>query len=192
MKDRVRELKDATVRVSMQCNYSSSCRTYMCKKHHLPLPSLGSESSRVRAVPFRVQSNRTSHTKVLFNNYADIVDFAGRVFQKLGMNEEDSQLVGSLLVQADLRGQEGHGVSRIPIYTKRLKMGLVDPNPEIKITEISGSCSIVDGGTGMGFIVATMAMKHAIEKAQTTGGGIGLVGVRNSTHFGGTVHVIET
>lgn len=108
--------------------------------------------------------------------------FVCEVFSKLGMSTADSRLVSSLLVEADLRGQEGHGVSRIPIYSKRISLGLVNPRPRVSITFPTKSTALVDGDWGMGFVVATRAMGEAMEIAKTEG--VGLVGVKNSTHFG--------
>jgi LDH2 family malate/lactate/ureidoglycolate dehydrogenase len=104
------------------------------------------------------------------------------VFVHEGLSEEDAALVADALVRADLRGIESHGVMRIPIYVKRLRLGLINPRPSIQIIREQAAVALVDGDNGMGQVVATHAMREAIRRANAYG--IGVVAVRNSNHFG--------
>lgn len=108
--------------------------------------------------------------------------FATELFARAGLTPDDAALIGHDLVAADLRGLGSHGVSRIPMYLERLRRGVVNPRPSIRVTTITPAVSLVDGDDGMGFLAAHRAMKEAIELARCSG--IGLVGVRRSTHFG--------
>ncbi|HEV7138149.1 MAG TPA: Ldh family oxidoreductase [Steroidobacteraceae bacterium] len=115
-------------------------------------------------------------------SHARLQAFAAELFGQAGLPTEDAALIGHDLVAADLRGLASHGVSRIPMYLERLRRGVVNPRPSISVTRITPAVSLVDGDDGMGFLVAHKAMSEAIELAK--GIGIGLVGVRHSTHFG--------
>jgi LDH2 family malate/lactate/ureidoglycolate dehydrogenase len=108
--------------------------------------------------------------------------FTNEVFERLGLLPEDASLVSDCLVKANLRGVDSHGVSRIPIYAKRLRLKLVNPKPNIRATRVAPAASLVDGDDGMGMVVGTRAMAEAIAIAGESG--VGLTGVRRSTHYG--------
>ncbi|WP_126425383.1 Ldh family oxidoreductase [Brevibacillus marinus] len=113
----------------------------------------------------------------------DLLRFAARLLEQSGgLRREDAVVIAQDLVEANLRGLDSHGVSRIPMYLERIRRGVVNPQPNIKVTNITAAVSLVDGDNGMGFLAAHRAMDEAIELAENSG--IGLVGVRNSTHFG--------
>jgi LDH2 family malate/lactate/ureidoglycolate dehydrogenase len=98
------------------------------------------------------------------------------------MPAQDAERVAECLLEADLRGIASHGINRIPIYTKRLRLKLVNPKPALKVTNPTPVATHVDGDNGMGFIVATQAMGAAIESARTYG--IGMASASHSNHFG--------
>lgn len=112
----------------------------------------------------------------------ELRDFCTKVLQKFDLPYEDAHLVADSLVQANLRGVDSHGVTRMGIYTERLSRGLIDPNPKVDVIKETAATALIDGKHGMGQVVAAIAMKIAICKAKEAG--IGLVGVRNSSHFG--------
>jgi LDH2 family malate/lactate/ureidoglycolate dehydrogenase len=94
----------------------------------------------------------------------------------------DAETAARCLVRADLRGVDTHGMVRLPGYLDRIAKGLVDPAPDLRFDAVAPTAARLDGKAGLGFVVASRAMDHAIELARTTG--LGLVGVHNSTHFG--------
>ncbi|GAA4120555.1 Ldh family oxidoreductase [Aminobacter aganoensis] len=104
------------------------------------------------------------------------------IFAGLGVPADDAATVAQCLVLADLRGVGTHGISRIPIYADRLRRGLVRARPDIRVTHPMPAAAHVDGDDGLGFVVARRAMQEAIAAASRCG--IGVAGVRNSTHFG--------
>jgi L-2-hydroxycarboxylate dehydrogenase (NAD+) len=104
------------------------------------------------------------------------------IFAGHGLPSEDAARVADCLLEADLRGLTSHGISRIPIYTRRLRLKLVNPKPDLKLTPLAPAAAHLDGGNGMGFVVATRAMAEAIERARAYG--IGIVMAMNSNHFG--------
>jgi len=112
-----------------------------------------------------------------------LTNFATKAFQKMGVPEEDAQITARILVAADLRGVDSHGVAHLaPFYIKRMKEGFINPKPNVKIFSRAPATAIMDGDRGLGFVVGYRAMKEAIHRAETTGAGF--VTVRNSTHFG--------
>jgi LDH2 family malate/lactate/ureidoglycolate dehydrogenase len=113
---------------------------------------------------------------------ARLREFGRTIFERLGLPGPDADVVADCLVQANVRGLDSHGVVRIPIYAKRLRLGLVNPRPTIAVKRVAPSAAHCDGDDGMGMIVGTQAMKEAIALAQ--GAGVGLVGVYRSTHYG--------
>lgn len=104
------------------------------------------------------------------------------IFAGYAMPLADADRVAQCLLEADLRGISSHGINRIPIYTKRFRLKLVNPNPALAVTVPTPVATRVNGGNGMGFVVGTRAMAAAISAATTYG--IGLAVASHSNHFG--------
>ena len=115
-------------------------------------------------------------------DYRALTDFVVGVLQKFGVPKEDAKITSQNLVRADLRGIESHGVARLKRYTDGLKNGVVKTHPHMKTVRESPVTALVDGDFGLGQVVSYKAMNLAIEKAKKNY--VGLVGVRNSNHFG--------
>jgi LDH2 family malate/lactate/ureidoglycolate dehydrogenase len=111
-----------------------------------------------------------------------LVDFVDAVFTRAGLRPADARTVADDLVAANLRGIDSHGVSRVPMYLERLRRGVVRAQPSITVTPLTAAAALVDGDDGMGFLAAHRAMGEAMRLAD--GAGIGVVGVRRSTHYG--------
>jgi LDH2 family malate/lactate/ureidoglycolate dehydrogenase len=111
----------------------------------------------------------------------DLDAFCRQVFMKLGMPEQDAAIAAESLVRADLEGNEGHGISRLPIYAKRMKEGRISPNPAIGY-ETAGAVLKVDGGNGLGQVVSRRALEKAVPLARSYG--LAGVFIRRSNHFG--------
>lgn len=107
-----------------------------------------------------------------------------KILINLGVNEEDAKLVTDVVLDADLKGFTSHGIGRFPQYIKTIDANNIKINGEIEIVNETPSIAVIDGHDLFGQIVATKAMKLAIEKAKKTG--IGAVGTHNSNHFGVT------
>lgn len=111
-----------------------------------------------------------------------LTGFSAAVFAGAGLRAADAGVIAEDLVAANLRGIDSHGVSRIPMYLERLRRGVVKPQPDITVESVAGAVALVDGDDGMGFLAGHRAMDEAIRLAAASG--IGLVGVRRSTHYG--------
>lgn len=108
--------------------------------------------------------------------------FIREAFLKAGVSESDSQIAADVLLSADLRGIESHGIARLKMYLDRIRDGIISPTANFEIVRESPGCAVVDGHHSLGLVIAQKAMKIAIEKAKKTG--ISAVAVRNSSHFG--------
>lgn len=106
-----------------------------------------------------------------------------------GVPKENATITAQCLVQADLRGVDTHGVNRIPSYMARIRHGVLDPKASPTLNQITPVVAQVDGHNGFGFPAAHMAMKSAIEMAQTFG--IGMVSVKHSNHFGMSAWLVQ-
>jgi L-2-hydroxycarboxylate dehydrogenase (NAD+) len=113
---------------------------------------------------------------------APLISFVMRALQAAGLSEHDAKIVAGLMVEADLRGSDTHGVIRLPIYLRRLKAGGVNPRPNIRIVREKPASALIDGDNGIGHLVMRFAAITAIEKAKQAG--VGWVGARMSNHAG--------
>lgn len=99
-----------------------------------------------------------------------------------GMPESQAEETASIMVAADLRGIDSHGVAMFDLYAEHRAMGKIVWAPEIKIVRQNPATALIDGGGGLGHCPSALAMRLAVEKAKTVG--IGAVAVRNSNHYG--------
>ena len=104
------------------------------------------------------------------------------IFKKFGLSENHALISTDALINAELVGAYGHGLSRLKMYCDRIKKRLINSRPKIKIKRISQSISLVDANDSIGFVAADIAIKQAIKNAKKTG--IGMVAVKNSGHYG--------
>jgi LDH2 family malate/lactate/ureidoglycolate dehydrogenase len=108
--------------------------------------------------------------------------FTQNIFLAIGCSEEHAILAADVLLQADLRGIDSHGVARLIGYVRLWEKKRINANPNITIVHETPTTATVDGDSGLGLVVAPFAMKLAIQKAEQYGSG--WVSVRNSNHFG--------
>ncbi len=108
--------------------------------------------------------------------------FVAAVFVKAGVPEDEAALIAESLTEADLTGVESHGVSRVPIYLKRIELGIVNAVAKLDIVADLPGALVLDGCNSMGIVTGVRAMDMAIDKAETSGSVF--VTVRNSNHFG--------
>lgn len=109
--------------------------------------------------------------------------FMRDVFIGVGVPEEDAAVCADVLISADKRGIDSHGIGRLkPIYYDRIKLGIQNAVTEFEIVREGPTTAVIDGHDGMGHVIAKRAMQMAIDKAKKYG--MGMVAVRNSTHYG--------
>lgn len=110
------------------------------------------------------------------------------VFKGVGVPPEDAKTCAEVLIGADRRGIDSHGVGRLkPIYYDRIVMGGVqEPVTRFEVVRDCKATAVVDGHHGMGMVIAKRCMHMAIDKARVHG--LGMVVARNSTHYGYAAH----
>lgn len=114
-------------------------------------------------------------------------DFSFKVFEKIGVPEEDARVIAKMLVNTEKRGVVTHGLARLGQWYARLVMDdRINGKADIKILSDTASCATMDGDRGLGFVVGNRAMHIAMNKAKATG--VGLVNVRNVGHFGAALN----
>ena len=104
------------------------------------------------------------------------------IFKNFGLSKNHALISANALINAELVGAYGHGLSRLKMYCDRIKKKVINPKPKIKIKKISRSIAHVDADNSIGFVAADIAIKTAIKNAKETG--IGMVAVKNSGHYG--------
>ena len=104
------------------------------------------------------------------------------IFKKNGLSQIHSDISASALINAELVGAYGHGLSRLKMYCERITKKVINPKPKIKVIKITQSISHIDANNSIGFVAADIAIKQSIQNAKKTG--IGLVAVKNSGHYG--------
>lgn len=114
--------------------------------------------------------------------YRKLYDFALETFKKIGCPEEQARLATEVLLSADLRGIDSHGIARLSGYVRLWEAKRINANPVIRTEHETPSTAVVDGDGGLGLVVAPHAMEIAIKKASVCG--TGWVAVKNSNHFG--------
>ena len=105
-----------------------------------------------------------------------------KIFIKHYLSKKHSEICADYLIKAELVGAPSHGLARLKMYCDRIKKKLINPKPKIKIKKISSSVSYVNADDSIGFVAADIGINQAIKNAKKTG--IGLVGIKKSSHYG--------
>ena len=111
-----------------------------------------------------------------------LFNFTKQVFLSMGCSDHHADLATHVLIKADLRGIDSHGVARLIGYVRLWEKRRINSKPDIKIIHETPTTATVDGDAGLGLIVAPFAMEVAIKKAELYGSG--WVAVKNANHFG--------
>ena len=113
---------------------------------------------------------------------ADLNSFTKEVFISVGLPPGDAEIEAELLVWANLRGIDSHGVLRIPFYIDAVEKGLMNPNPNIEVLNETSATVMYEADRAFGPVVTTRVMKHVISKAKDSGICWGLI--KDTTHQG--------
>ena len=96
-----------------------------------------------------------------------------KVFQEMGCPADHCELAADVLINADLRGIDSHGIARLAGYVRLWEKNRINANPNIQVVHETPSTAVIDGDEGLGLVVAPKAMQLAMEKANTAGSGWG-------------------
>lgn len=112
----------------------------------------------------------------------ELESFVARALTAVGLPASDAEQVAQLMILADLRGSDGHGIFRLSQYIRRIRVGGMNLRPNIHVVQETDATALVDDDNGMGHLVMRFATGVAMEKAGRSG--IGWVGVQRSNHAG--------
>ncbi|WP_109832137.1 Ldh family oxidoreductase [Reichenbachiella versicolor] len=115
-------------------------------------------------------------------SYDQLFNFSKEVFIAMGHSEEMSLSAAKVLISADLRGVDSHGIARLKGYVRLWEVDRINAQPKIKVVHETPSTAVVDADGALGLIAGPEAMKIAMEKAENVG--TGWVSVKNSNHYG--------
>jgi L-2-hydroxycarboxylate dehydrogenase (NAD+) len=115
-------------------------------------------------------------------SYQELKSYTLSIFRYIGCPPSEAQLATEVLLNADLRGIDSHGIARLSGYFRLWEAKRINARPDIKVVHESPSTAVIDGDAGLGLVVAPKAMEIAIRKANVAG--TGWVAVKNSNHFG--------
>ena len=108
--------------------------------------------------------------------------FVKELAEKSGVGQADAAVLADSLVEANLLGVDTHGVSRLPIYLKRISLGLIDGKARMEFHRNMPAAGVLDAKNGLGQVAGVKAVNEAVTMAKECG--VGVVGVVNSQHFG--------
>lgn len=119
----------------------------------------------------------------------DISKTSTEILRKIGVPQEEVDIIVDTIIYAHLRNKGTHGIGRIPIYISKIQEGLMSAKTELIEMKDSPVISIYNAGNGFGQIAAYKGMSIAIKKAQKFG--VGIVGIRNSNNFGTAGYFVD-
>lgn len=128
-----------------------------------------------------MQERRVSHEQLRAWCIAKLV--------QAGVGDRDAGIAADVLVHANLRGVDSHGVLRMEHYVRKVKHRGINPAPDISVTSTGPATAVVDGDDGLGHVVAEKAMSVAIDLARRSGAGV--VSAVNSSHCGALSYFVE-
>jgi L-2-hydroxycarboxylate dehydrogenase (NAD+) len=121
--------------------------------------------------------------EIAWVDFSKMEQFITDVFMRLGVPENDAKICADVLITADKRGIYSHGVNRLKnIYYDRIRQGIQLPVSQCDVVKRGPTTAVIDGHNGMGMVISKRGMEIAISCAREYG--MGMVAVRNSTHFG--------
>ncbi len=99
-----------------------------------------------------------------------------------GMAPDLAETTVALMLETDLLGVDSHGISMLMTYEQRVQEGKLNLRERPRVERETACTALVNGMAGLGHPVSAFAMNLAVDKALSAG--VGIVGVRNSHHFG--------
>ena len=110
-------------------------------------------------------------------------------FAACGVTHADAETAADVIVDANRKGVDSHGIVRLAHYARRLKNGTIKSKPSITVERLAPAVVRVDGDDALGHVVMTRATREAIAAAKETG--VATAVVKNSSHFGIAGHYAD-
>ena len=115
-------------------------------------------------------------------SHEELSRFISDALRAVGATADDAAAVADGLIWANLRGVDGHGVSRLSSYLAVIQRGDVDLRARPRLVRETAATFEIDSGGGFGPVAMIQALEIALERRQKTGSCFGLV--RDTTHTG--------
>ena len=112
------------------------------------------------------------------------------ILKGFGATEDEADAVARIMVEANLRGHDSHGVIQLPRYIREVREGVIRPGARVRVVKETPCTAVVDGGNSFGHYIGEKVMEIAIGKAEKKG--IGIVGAYNCSHVGMLAHYSMT
>ena len=123
------------------------------------------------------------HVAMIHVSVEQLTQFTVQLLESLDVPSGDAAITAQVLVQADMTGRHTHGVNRLPLYVARLRGGGIESRPDIRTQSAMFPALLsVDGGNGLGPVVAWRAVEEAVRLSEQYG--VGMVAVKRSNHAG--------
>jgi LDH2 family malate/lactate/ureidoglycolate dehydrogenase len=97
-------------------------------------------------------------------SHHELIDLASAIARRAGVPSDDAAILADSLVAADLSGTSTHGVSRLAIYVKRIRKGLIDPKALLRVERERAGTLAIDAGNGLGQVQAVKALNLLMPK----------------------------
>ena len=122
-------------------------------------------------------------SKSMTFNVEELKQYVVQFLRAHEIPEIEARIAADVLVSADMRGIASHGVIRLhSYYGDGLRRGKINPESPITTINESAATLALDGGNGLGPVVAYRAMSRCIDLADQAG--LAMTTVRNSNHYG--------
>ncbi len=113
---------------------------------------------------------------------ADMRRLTAALLDRAGMPREQAGRLAALLVECDLRCVFSHGTKHVAHYVRLMRDGRVNPAPEVRVVDESGTTAVLDGDGGLGHFPCHRGMEMAVARARAHG--LGAVTTGNHHHIG--------
>ena len=115
--------------------------------------------------------------------------FGEEILQKVGVPQQHAMETADILVDANLRGIDTHGIYLCNLYARRLEKNLINPSPKFRFEKKRSGVGILDADFSLGQPATLEAARLAVQLAKDAG--VGVVTVKNSNHFGAAAYYAE-
>jgi ureidoglycolate dehydrogenase (NAD+) len=124
----------------------------------------------------------TSQPADILFNAEDLQRYAAALLIGSGFGRQQAEQTAEVLVWANARGVDSHGVLRIPRYVEMVEAGTIKPDADPAVVERKGAISVLEAARAPGATAMVAAMQEAV--AQASKFGVGWCSARNITHAG--------
>jgi ureidoglycolate dehydrogenase (NAD+) len=113
---------------------------------------------------------------------AELTAFVSTVFVAVGLTKEHADAWARMLVWANLRGTDSHGIIRIPRYIDLVKAKSINAKPNIRVEKKDGAAVVLEADRAPSAVALTRAVSEAIDCARKVH--VGVCAAKNITHTG--------